>query len=603
MRVVHAGRGLAAIVVGAALLTAGLAPTTARSAEPVRVERVAGSDRIATAVAVSRAAHPDGAPAAVVARADAFADALSFGPVAASADGPLLLNPRDRLDPRVADELRRLGVDRVVLAGGTAALSAEVERSLAASWEVTRVAGEDRYATAAAAAGLVPDSDTAVVATGRSPADALAFGPLAARGPHPILLVGDRLDAAAREVLSARAPTRVLVAGGTAAVPAAVVAELEALLPDAEVARVAGRDRYETAALAYDAAVRDGASPATTWLADGRGFADALAAGPAVARRGETLLLVDGADVRRADASADRLRRHAALRERVLLLGGTATITGDASWQVPSVVSGPLLPRGGHLLFPDWRMVAFYGHHSASAMGVLGETDPDTAYERLWRQALPYAEHGDRPILPTFELIVTVATAGPGTDGDYSAPSAPADVQRYLDAARRHGVYLLLDIQPGRSDFLTEVRRYDRFLAEPDVGIALDPEWRMGPGQVPAQTVGSVDAREVEAVADHVAGIVRAHHLPQKLVVVHQFQNRMIRDKHLLTQRPELALTIQMDGHGSRSQKLDTYRHVSTDDGRWWNGFKLFYDEDQRMFSPRELLETVRPVPDFVSYQ
>ncbi len=585
----------------AALLGGGASRTSATT--PLAVERVAGADRIATAIAIARTAHPTDADTAVLARADAFADALAGGPVAAALDGPLLLTGHDRLDPRVAGELDRLGVHRVVLLGGAAALSEAVEDELSRRYTVDRVAGADRYATAAAAAALVPPSDTAVVVTGRTPADALAFGPLAARGPHPILLVDRTLSPAVRDVLGDRSPARVVVAGGAGAIPEAVVTELRRLLPAADVTRVAGADRYETAALAYDAAVRDGASPSTTWLADGRGFADALAAGPAVAARGETLLLVDGGDLRRAGAPADRLRRHAALRERVLLAGGAAAVTDDASWQVPSVVSGPLLPRGGQLLFPAWRLVAFYGHHSAAAMGVLGETDPDTAYERLARQAAPYAEHGDRPVLPTFELIVTVATAGPGADGDYSAPSSPDDVQRYLDAARRHGVYLLLDIQPGRSDFLTETRRYDRFLTEPDVGLALDPEWRMGPDEVPGRTVGSVDAREVEAVADHVAAIVREHHLPQKLFVVHQFQDRMIRGEELLTRRPELALLIQMDGHGSRSQKLDTYAHVSSDDGSWWNGFKLFYDEDRQMFAPHELLATVRPVPDLVSYQ
>ena len=55
-------------------------------------------------------------------------------------------------------------------------------------------------------------------------------------------------------------------------------------------------------------------------------------------------------------------------------------------------------------------------------------------------------------------------------------------IRRYLKAARKAKALLMLDIQPGRSDFFTETTRLRKWLKEPDVGLALDPEWRMGPG-------------------------------------------------------------------------------------------------------------------------
>lgn len=251
-------------------------------------------------------------------------------------------------------------------------------------------------------------------------------------------------------------------------------------------------------------------------------------------------------------------------------------------------------------LFPTYRMVALYGTDADSRMGALGEQSPEQAAERLAEVLAPY-EAGDRPVLGVFELIITVALASPGPDGLYRSVSPAERVERWLEVARRHGYHVVLDIQPGRSDFLTEVRRYERFLREPDVHVALDPEWRMGPNEVPGQLVGQVSAAEVNEVSRYLAEIVREEGLPQKLLIVHQFQDRMITQRDDLIAPPELAVNIHMDGFGTREEKLNTYS-ITRVDPPLWNGFKLFYDEDIEMFSPAEVLE-LDPVPDFISYQ
>ncbi len=204
-------------------------------------------------------------------------------------------------------------------------------------------------------------------------------------------------------------------------------------------------------------------------------------------------------------------------------------------------------------------------------------------------------------MLGAFELIATIATSFPGTDGLYRSPSSPEHVQRYLDAARAHGLYLILDIQPGRSDFLAEVRRYEPFLRQPDVGVALDPAWHVGPGQVPGDVVGQVSAAEANAVADYLADIAASEGVGEKLLVVHQFQDRMLTDRALLREPPGIALTIHMDGFGTQQQKLSTYDVVEAVPP-FSNGFKLFFDEDIDMFTPAEALR-LDPAPDLISYQ
>lgn len=266
----------------------------------------------------------------------------------------------------------------------------------------------------------------------------------------------------------------------------------------------------------------------------------------------------------------------------------------------PTASPRPQLPRGGRRIFPRHRVVAFYGAAGGGALGVLGAGTPDEAARRLSRQARAY-ETPSRPVLPAFELIVTVAQASPGPDGDYSAPTPPATIRRYLAAARRARALLLLDVQPGRAPFLPEVRRYERFLRQPDVGLALDPEWSMRPGQVPAKTIGSTDARTINRVSAYLDGLVRRGRLPQKLLVVHQFTSAMVRDRGRVRPRAGLAITFHVDGFGSRAAKRSKYALLH---GRppFHSGFKLFYRQDVAMLHPAEVLR-LRPAPDLVTYQ
>ena len=111
-----------------------------------------------------------------------------------------------------------------------------------------------------------------------------------------------------------------------------------------------------------------------------------------------------------------------------------------------------------------------------------------------------------------------IADAHPGEGGCTARASRDAVIGRYLRAARSAKALLVLDIQPGRSDFFTETTRLERWLREPDVGLALDPEWRMGPAEVPGQVIGSVEAREVNAMSAWLAQLVERNDLPQKLL-------------------------------------------------------------------------------------
>ncbi len=268
-----------------------------------------------------------------------------------------------------------------------------------------------------------------------------------------------------------------------------------------------------------------------------------------------------------------------------------------------SGATGPrsTLPWGGRRIFDGERfLVAYYGTGGTPALGVLGEDRPAVMHSRLVAAARPFGSLG-RPVQPVYELIVTVADATPGPDGDYSHDIDRAVVQRYIDAAHRHGALLLLDVQPGRTGFLMAARRWAWALRDPYVGLALDPEWRMGRGQVPGRTIGSVHADEVNDTSAWLAELVRRRDLPEKLFVLHQFREDMIDRIGLVRRRTGLALVQHVDGFGTRGQKQATYATVQRGE-KFTMGLKLFYDEDVQRMGPAQV-GALRPRVRFVSFQ
>jgi hypothetical protein len=287
----------------------------------------------------------------------------------------------------------------------------------------------------------------------------------------------------------------------------------------------------------------------------------------------------------------------------VFVSGGLLAFGGDGGGE-PEAKQEPehaLLPRGGRTILPDFRVVAYYGAPQDDELGILGIGSPRHAAARLERQARPYAR-GRRPVLPAFELIAAIVTSEPGDGGDHSMRQDDSTIRRYLRVARAHRMLLLLDIQPGYAPFLQEAKAFERWLKEPDVGLALDPEWSMKPPLLPAQEIGSTDAATVNAVSRYLSGLVRRNDLPQKLLVVHRFTGDMIQAEHQLERDPGVALVVNVDGFGDQPNKIAKYREFTRDLRRRYNGFKLFYHEDLNLMSPNQVLR-LRPQPDLIVYE
>jgi hypothetical protein len=279
--------------------------------------------------------------------------------------------------------------------------------------------------------------------------------------------------------------------------------------------------------------------------------------------------------------------------------GSTAVPPPTPSEPATPVAKG--LPNGASSIFGDGRfLVAYYGTAETGALGVLGETPPDVMQRRVQRAAAPFARR-NQPVQVVYELIVSIADRHAGKDGSYSHDIPRSEVQKYIEAAHEHDALLLLDIQPGRADFLDVAKRWAWALEDPYVGLALDPEWRLGKHGVPGTRIGSVDAPEVNRVSAWLRDLVADNALPQKLFVLHQFRTDMIDRIGSIEPRRGLVMVQHVDGFGTPGQKLDTF-HAVARPGQFLMGFKLFYDEDVHRMSPADV-RRINPRVRFVSFQ
>lgn len=329
----------------------------------------------------------------------------------------------------------------------------------------------------------------------------------------------------------------------------------------------------------------------------------ATAAVAATARvAGATVIAVDGYDPR-ADPKAISALAKARPREVVAIGRGFGPAARLAS-RVAVAVTGVQLPAGGQVLFPGHRLIALYGHPGTPGLGVLGQQDLPASITRAQQMTSLYWKLSEVPVVPAFEIIATVAQASPGPDQTYSYETPVSMLAPWVREATRAGMYVILDLQPGRASLLAQAEHYASLLAEPNVGLALDAEWKLAPHQVPLHQIGSVSIDETNSVVRWLAALTARDHLPQKLLVLHQFRLSMIAgEADLDTSQDDLAIVIHMDGQGTPAMKYSTWGGVTAAAPKHvFFGWKNFFVKDHPMLSPGETM-AMKPTPVMISYQ
>lgn len=259
-------------------------------------------------------------------------------------------------------------------------------------------------------------------------------------------------------------------------------------------------------------------------------------------------------------------------------------------------------PRAGSIL-PGSRVLSYYGHPSTPNMGILGEYSKEELLARLQEQAAAYtAADPDTPVVLAFEIIGTVAQPNPGDDGTYLLYTGDEWIGEYVDFVTANNMLLIIDLQIGHNTIPNEIERIRHWLALPNVHVALDPEFSTGPDRIPGEFIGEVDGNEVQKAVNLLAEIVAEYDLPNKILIVHQFESEMIYNKGEIQAVAGVDVVIDMDGFGGPSAKIENYDIFVREELIQYGGIKLFYQQDDPLLTPAEIV-ALDPSPLVVIYQ
>ncbi|MBN2406016.1 MAG: cell wall-binding repeat-containing protein [Coriobacteriia bacterium] len=296
--------------------------------------RLAGANRIETAVKISQEAFPVGSDVVVLASSEEYADALCGVPLAQSYRAPVLLCKPTGVSAVLEAELRRLRPGKIIILGGEASLSVKVHsdvRAIRPSAEIQTIAGADRYETSALIATALAERrglpETVLVASGVGFADALSVSPYAARGGFPVLLSApNALPAAIESEIATLSPTRVVIVGGESALGVAIEDACRELAPALE--RWWGQNRYETALRVAEKSLipEAGQTLARPVIASGEVFADAVPGGLLAARYNTVIVLTKHDRI--PSTSAEVLAQATRVIEAYILGGAVAIEPG-----------------------------------------------------------------------------------------------------------------------------------------------------------------------------------------------------------------------------------------------------------------------------------
>ncbi len=282
-------------------------------------------------------------------------------------------------------------------------------------------------------------------------------------------------------------------------------------------------------------------------------------------------------------------------------LSATATITPSPTPLValhyPPLNLTPGQPQG---YLDKIRLFAYYGSPTGPGLGILGNLPRPDMLKHMRQTIANWQPHYGQPLLSTYHMVTTVANPHPPT---YRHQVALDIIQQWIESAKADGVVVILDIQPGRANIMEEYGRIRQFLYEPHVHLAIDPEFVMWEDQIPLIDVGQILAEQVNEIQADMNEIGYEIGL-NRVLIVHQFVDSMIPDKHNLQAYPFVELLINGDGVGPPAAKIRNYNQYATEAGFEYGGFKLFpTDGDRPVMSPEWVMDALTPQPVLIIIQ
>lgn len=276
--------------------------------------------------------------------------------------------------------------------------------------------------------------------------------------------------------------------------------------------------------------------------------------------------------------------------------------SASARWPVKTAY-----PLPGAIL-PFNRIIAYYGNFYSRQMGILGELEPEAMLAKLMGEVKKWqAADTTTKAIPAIHYIVVSAQGSPGKGNKYRLRMPFTQIDKALELAKKVDGLVFLDIQVGWSTLKEEIPLLEKYLAMPNVHLAIDPEFSMKTERKPGSIIGTFDAADINYATGYLAQLVKQNNLPPKVLIIHRFTQGMVTNYKNITMQPEVQVVMDMDGWGFPAKKVSSYKLAILKEPVQFTGFKLFYKNDLKkephhMMTPEEVLKKT-PNPIYIQYQ
>jgi len=319
-------------------------------------------------------------------------------------------------------------------------------------------------------------------------------------------------------------------------------------------------------------------------------------------KKGEVLKVKEKPAAKKTDAIARSIPMTidtADYNKRMLAISNNDT-TGRWPVKAPYPLPGAILPYH--------RIIAYYGNLYSKRMGILGELPKDQMLQKL-QQEVAHWQKADPSVktIPALHYIAVTAQGAPGKSNKHRMRMPFKQIDTILSWAKPINALVFVDVQVGHSSVKEEVAALATYLKLPNVHLGIDPEFSMKNGERPGSKIGTFTAEDINDAVAILAKLVREHHLPPKVLIVHRFTQGMVTGYKNIKTVPEVQIVMDMDGFGEKYLKKSTYLRYIYREPVQFTGFKLFYKNDTKksadgMYTPEELLKFT-PKPLYIQFQ
>jgi hypothetical protein len=262
----------------------------------------------------------------------------------------------------------------------------------------------------------------------------------------------------------------------------------------------------------------------------------------------------------------------------------------------------------------DELIVAYYGRPGVKSLGVLGQHSVPALKTIIKKKAAEYAKITGKHVKPGFDIIYGLAAAEPGSHKDYIIHLNSKKLIPYLDAAENEDFVVFIDTQLGKHTPQDAIHHVLKYLKYHNVHIAIDPEFEVSNLSVrPGKKIGHVTGEWINQVQETMDRYMRENGITEKkMLVVHMFRHTMVTNKTHVKHYKNINLIMNLDGHGSPKLKIDIYNAIYRKAAaeKVAGGFKLFFNEDKPMMTPKQVMgiestqgAKVKYPPKFINYQ